>query len=134
MDILVTEDDFLCRKLLIKLLSPYGMCDVAADGLEALRAVEEAYKNNLPYKLICLDINMPNLNGHEALLKIRALEKEHQILLGKGAKIMMVTGSSDSKSIVEAFKESCDGYLIKPFTKQTVEKELAKIGLQNEAA
>ena len=128
MDILVTEDDFLCRKLLIKLLKPYGECDIAADGMEALRAVNEAYQSNHPYDLICLDINMPNLNGHDALKKIREIEEEHGILLGCGSKIMMVTGASDSKSIVNAFKFSCDGYLVKPFTKDSVADELLKIG------
>ena len=134
MNILVTEDDFLCRKLLIKLLEPYGSCDIAADGLEAVAAVEDAYKCNTPYDLICLDINMPILNGHETLIKIREIEKQHDILLGKGSKVMMVTGSSDSKSIVNAFKESCDGYLVKPFSEKSIQIELKKIGLNDKAA
>ena len=40
MRVLIVEDDFTSRKLLQKFLSPYGDCDIAVDGKEAL----EAYK------------------------------------------------------------------------------------------
>jgi two-component system, chemotaxis family, chemotaxis protein CheY len=61
---LIVEDDFVGRKLMQKYLSDYGECDVAVDGEEAVEAFRQAVENETPYDLICLDIMMPNMNGH----------------------------------------------------------------------
>ncbi len=55
MRILIVEDDFASRKVLQKMLSPYGECDMAADGEEAVKACRMALEENSPYGLICMD-------------------------------------------------------------------------------
>ena len=79
MKYLIVEDDFAARRLLQRYLSNYGDCDIAVDGNEAVEAFRQAVDEKEPYDLICLDIMMPNMDGHEALKVIRQIESEHGI-------------------------------------------------------
>ncbi len=76
MKMLIVEDEFLIRKIMQKILSHYGDCDIAVDGEEAVDAFRMAWEEKAPYDLICMDIMMPNINGQEALRKIREIERE----------------------------------------------------------
>jgi len=110
-------------------LGSYGECDIAIDGQEVVNAVEAALKKNKSYDLICLDIAMPNMDGHEALQKIRRLEQKHGIQLGKGAKVIMATGMSGHEDIINAFHEQCDAYMIKPIKKADLNSKLKELNL-----
>ena len=111
---LIVEDDFTCRKIMQKFLAPYGECDIAVDGKEAVQAFKEALKNKTPYDLICLDIMMPELDGHGVLKEVRALEVQHGISDQNNVKVIMTIALSDSKNFINAYQEKCEGYLIKP--------------------
>ena len=95
---LVVEDDFTSRRIVQKILSNFFDCDVAVDGEEALVAFEDSLENGPRYQLICLDIMMPNLDGHEALTKIRALEEKHDIHGLEGVKVIMTSGYTATSS------------------------------------
>ena len=114
MKTLIVEDDFTSRLLLQASLSPYGECHVAVNGKEAVEAFQTARQEGRRYDLICMDIMMPEMDGQEALRQIRNLEDEAGVLSGEAAKIVMTTALEDMKNIVHAFKELCDGYLVKP--------------------
>ena len=77
MRILIAEDDFASRKVILKFLSVYGECDVTVDGMEAVDAFMMALEEDNPYDLICLDVMMPVMDGYQALKSIREIEKEH---------------------------------------------------------
>jgi len=62
---LIVDDDPICRELLRSIFSHYGDCDAAFDGSEAVDAVRLAIEDAHPYDLICLDIMMPGVDGHE---------------------------------------------------------------------
>ncbi len=117
MKTLIVEDDFSSRLMLQELLKNMGPSHVAVNGKEALDAVREAFKTKEPYDLICLDIMMPKMDGQQALKEIRGLEEEHGREAGQGAKVIMTTALSDKNSIMEAFRQQCDGYLVKPIDK-----------------
>lgn len=129
MHILVVEDDFISRRLLCRYLEPYGECDVAINGDEAVEAVHDALHAKNNYDLICLDIMMPGMGGQEALAKIRELEVSHGQHVGMGAKIVMTTAMEDHKNIRQAFSSSADGYVVKPIEKQKFLATLAEMGL-----
>ena len=71
MKILVVEDDFGSRRMMQKLLEPYGDVDVVVDGEEAVEAFKMAWEESTPYDMIFMDIMMPKMDGHEALKRIR---------------------------------------------------------------
>ncbi len=133
MKVLIVEDDFTSRKLLQKFLSPYGDCDIAVDGEEAIEAYKMSWVKNEPYDLICMDIMMPNVDGHEALMKIREIEKEMDIKGPGEVKVIMTTALDDPKTVVKAFYEGgATSYIVKPIRKQTLFEEMRKLGLIGE--
>jgi two-component system chemotaxis response regulator CheY len=117
---LIVDDDHTCRELLKGILAPYAHCDLAFDGNEAVEAVRLALEEGSPYDLICLDIMMPGADGHEALERIRELEKRHGICGLDGVKIIMVTALHDSKHCIRSFREGCEAYCTKPFEQETL--------------
>ena len=124
---LVVEDDFICRRVLTAMLAPYGQCDVAVDGQEALEAYRLSVQSNqVSYDLICLDVFMPKKNGQDTLMDIRSLE---EFLMIDPVKILMTTGGSFSNGKVEAFKLQCDGYLIKPIQQDQLIEHLKRMRL-----
>lgn len=115
MKILVVEDEFASRKLLTTLLSDYGQCDTAVDGVECVKLFQDALNSGKPYDLVCLDIMMPHKDGHQALKEIRAIEKERGIKPSGEAKVIMVTALNDPTTVVKAYyKGGVNAYLPKP--------------------
>ena len=128
MKFLVVEDDFVSRKLLQQLLTRYGEVDVAVDGNEALEAFALAHEEKASYDVICLDINMPNLDGHETLKALRSIEGELGIDEEGSAKVIMMTGVGDKESVLEAFRHGCEAYLQKPYSKSQIVDKLVDLG------
>ena len=128
MKILIAEDDFASRILLQRFLAPYGDSDVAVNGREAVGAFKEALESDTPYDLVCLDIMMPLMSGHETLKEIRASEEARGIGVPNGVKVIMTTALSDSQSVLEAFKEGCEAYVVKPLDRESLVRELKKLG------
>ena len=129
MKILVVDDDEATREMIKSFLEPYGTCDTAEDGDQCLSKVREALRDGKKYDLILLDIVMPNLDGHQALRWIREVEQDAGLMIGDGAKIIMTTMRDGSKDIMQAFKEACDSYVLKPVRKDALLKEMKKLGL-----
>ena len=121
---LIVEDEFTGRLLLQMTLESYGEVHIAVNGREAVEAVHLAIELEAPYDLICLDMKMPEMDGHEALKAIRELESAAGIIPTKGTKIIMTTSVNDGKSIMTAFKEQCDGYMIKPIDRKKLLQHL----------
>ena len=129
MKALIVEDDFISRKILKSFIEPYGECDIAVNGKEALEAIELACKSNNPYTIVFLDILMPEMDGREALRKIREVERVNGRVGLDGVKIIMTTSMKDHKSVLGSFKDGAEGYLVKPFSKEDVRKQLEMLHL-----
>ncbi|MDM8515384.1 response regulator [Desulfobacterales bacterium HSG16] len=130
MKILIVEDDFIARRLLKDILSPYGECDTVVDGDEAIQAFRLAWDDNQPYELICMDIMMPKMDGQQALLGIRKIEKDLEVRGSDEVKIIMMTALGDPKSVVDAYyKGGATSYLVKPIEKSKLLKEIRLLGL-----
>ncbi len=112
-----------------EMLSPLGSCHFAVDGEETVEAVRTALAEDAPYDLLCLDINMPNKDGHQALEEIRKLEDEHGVALGQGTVIIITTAESGSKAILQAFDRQCEAYVVKPIIKERLLDQISKLGL-----
>jgi two-component system chemotaxis response regulator CheY len=127
MDSLIIEDDSSTRKILINWLSDFGRVASAPDGEEGVDLFEASLISGFPYDLICLDINMPGINGHQALERIRESEEKAG---ASYSKVLMITANSDSRNVMTAYKNQCDGYIVKPLSKVTFMEELKKLGFQ----
>lgn len=129
MRILLAEDDFVTRKFMMNFLSKYGDCDVTVDGMEAVDAFMMALEEDEPYDLVCLDIMMPVMDGYQALIGIRNLEKERNIPQEKAAKVIMATALNEEKNVKMAFDLGCTIYSGKPINQERFEQALKKLGL-----
>jgi len=127
--VLIAEDDFASRLLLQGILNGYGTSHVAINGKEALEAVRLALEAGEYYDLICLDIMMPEMDGHEALKQIRALEEASGQVSRTGAKIVMTSALADRDNVLEAIQGQCDHYLAKPIHKAKLLEVLRKLAL-----
>ena len=91
-------------------------------------AVKLSLEQNQLYDLICLDIMMPDMDGQQALKEIRALEEADGRV---GAKVLMTTSLQDKRNVITAFREQCDGYLIKPVKKTKLVEYLQRFDLDH---
>ena len=129
MKILLAEDDYVTRKAMDSFLSKYGECEVTVDGMEAVDAFLLAMEEEEPYDLVCLDIMMPVMDGYQALVAIRNIEKQKDIPADKGAKVIMTTALNDEKNVKMAFELGCTVYSGKPIDQPRFEQALKKLGL-----
>ena len=129
MKILLAEDDFATRKFMVNFLSKYGECDVTVDGMEAVDAFMMALEDGEPYDLICLDIMMPVMDGYQALVGIRNLEKERNIPNEQAVKVIMTTALNDESNVKMAFELGCTVYSGKPIDQARFEAAMKKLGL-----
>ena len=115
---LIVDDFSTMRRIVRGLLkeSGYGNADEAEDGVVALHKLR-----NESYGFVVSDINMPNMNGFELLDAIKA---------DAGLKhlpVLMVTAEARKEDIVRAAQQGAAGYIVKPFTKATLEEKVQKI-------
>ncbi len=129
MRILIVEDDMASRKFLFKLLSKYGECDLVVDGLEAIDAFMMAFKDEMPYDLICLDIMMPKVDGVKVLKIMRDLEQQKGITPECRAKVIMTTALAETQFVQKAFEIGCDAYAAKPIDTEKMLEVIKKLGL-----
>jgi len=133
MKILIVEDEFVSRHVLQELLHPFGECSMAVNGKEAVEAFNLALSEKKPYNLICLDIMLPEMDGQEVLKTIREIERENKIGGLDGVKIIMTTALEDFDNIKRAFIEQCEGYLVKPITREKIITQMKELGLIKES-
>lgn len=130
MRILIVEDDFVGRKVMHQLLLEYGECDVAVDGVEAVKAFDLAWEAKQPYDVMFLDIMMPNMSGHEALKIIRDKEKDRGVTPQNEVRVIMTSALDDVKNVTQSFFQGgASAYLVKPIERRKVIEELRKLGL-----
>lgn len=101
--ILVVDDDLAMRKLLSVVLSAQHDVGEAASGEEALEILSVWSP-----ELILLDINMPGMDGYETCRRIKKMQ------LDNNPQIIMVSGKSEKRELMDAFDAGADDYLIKP--------------------
>jgi two-component system chemotaxis response regulator CheY len=121
MKFLVVDDFSTMRRIVRGLLKEMGHMDVeeAEDGAVALGILK-----NRKFDFVVSDINMPNMNGFELLKAIRAEETLRHL------PVLMVTAEARKEDIVLAAQTGASGYIVKPFTKATLEDKINKILLK----
>jgi two-component system chemotaxis response regulator CheY len=126
MKILIVEDDYASRAVLLRLMIPFGETEIAVNGKEAVAAFAAARESGKGFDLVCLDIMLPVMDGQAVLREMRALEAAGG---AKPARIIMTTALNDRTNVVTAIK-SCDGYLVKPIDKSKLITCLKGFGIE----
>lgn len=121
--VLVADDMNMMRRLITRHLNSLGIeqIDEAEDGTEAWNKLTASTSSSHPYNLIVCDWNMPGLTGLDILKRARADERL------KDVPFLMVTAETESPQVVEAAKAGVTGYVIKPFTQDTLLGKVATI-------
>lgn len=101
--VLVVDDDQLCRSLATNVLGKRYSCAVAKNSKDALRE----YLLLAPDALF-LDIGLPDINGFDLL--------EHLFAIDPHAYVIMFSGRKDKENILRALEMGAQGFVGKPFT------------------
>ena len=115
---LVVDDFSTMRRIVRGLLKEMGAtnADEAEDGAVALSTLRKSR-----FDFVVSDINMPVMNGFELLKAIKA----DPVL--RHLPVLMVTAEARKEDIVLAAQCGAAGYIVKPFTKATLEDKVQKI-------
>ena len=118
MKFLIVDDFSTMRRIVRGLLKEigYNNAEEAEDGAVALNMLK-----NAKFDFVVSDINMPNMNGFELLA---AVKKDESL---KHLPVPMVTAEARKEDIVRAAQDGAAGYIVKPFTKATLEEKVQKI-------
>ncbi len=117
--ILLAEDNVTNQEVATAILERFG-CRVtlANNGQEAVRLIEQDR-----FDLVLMDCQMPVMDGFEATLAIRQLEKEKEI---KRTPIIAFTANALKGDDQKCFQAGMDDYITKPVRKTEIERILVK--------
>jgi two-component system, sensor histidine kinase and response regulator len=122
--ILLAEDNIINQKVALRHLERIGYrADVATNGKEVLEALER-----IPYDLIFMDVQMPEMDGFEATAAIRRKEREK----GGHIPIIAMTAHAMKGDRERCLEAGMDDYLSKPIQPQGLIDAIAR-WLDNEA-
>jgi two-component system chemotaxis response regulator CheY len=118
MKFLIVDDFSTMRRIVRNLLKEigYANADEAEDGVVALSKLRAS-----KFDFVVSDLNMPNMDGFELLNSIRGDEALKKL------PVLLVTAEAKKEDIVTAAQAGASGYIVKPFTKATLEEKLNKI-------
>ena len=115
--VLVVDDHTLFRRGLISLLSDFADIQVvgeAGDGNQAIDLISLQKPD-----VVLLDLNMPVMNGINALAAIRALDLP--------VRILMLTISQADEDLIGAIRAGADGYLLKNTEPEELRKSIMRV-------
>ncbi|MDD9379688.1 response regulator transcription factor [Streptomyces sp. ZAF1911] len=121
MRVLIVEDERELALMLAEGLRDEGMvCDLAHDGLEALKRTGEA-----DYDVVILDRDLPGLGGDAVCRALAAM--------GHPARILMLTAADTLSDLVEGLGQGADDYMTKPFSYLELVARLRALGRRTAA-
>ena len=115
-NILICDDAAFMRMMIKDILTKNGY-NVVGEAENGLKAVEK-YSETKP-DLVLMDITMPEMDGIEALKKIKALDP--------GAKIIMCSAMGQQAMVIEAIQAGAKDFIVKPFQAERVLEAVKKV-------
>lgn len=118
--ILVTDDDYSTRAIMVKILSRMGhTVEIAENGLEALEKVSAVRRANQMYDVLFMDNKMPKMDGIDAINHLR--------MQGISQPIICLTGSTSALEEAELHGVGATDVLLKPCKIADIERILARL-------
>ena len=116
MKILAVDDSMLIRRFVASAASVLGAeCVLAEDGVIGLSQLEADPSG---FSLVCLDWNMPNMNGLDFLKHIRADDRWKEL------PVLMLTTEGSKDAIITAIKAGATAYMTKPFYEKDLQAKM----------
>ena len=113
--ILLVDDAAFMRMMIKNTLTQNGYTDIieASDGMEGL---DKCLSENPD--LVLMDITMPNLDGIEALRKLKEVQPS--------TRVVMCSALGQEKMVLEAIKLGAEDFIVKPFKPERIMKTVNK--------
>jgi two-component system, chemotaxis family, chemotaxis protein CheY len=121
MKCLITDDQPVFMKKMVESFDYDIEIGVAKDGQEGLNEFFRAHKNNDPFDVLFLDLEMPIIRGEEMLIAIRCYEDTMGL---DNIKVIVTSANTSANKAMELFKGGCDFYLRKPIDKGELNKAI----------
>jgi two-component system, chemotaxis family, chemotaxis protein CheY len=114
--VLVVDDAAFMRMMIKDILTKngYEVVGEAADGAQAVDKYQE-----LRPDLVTLDITMPEVDGIEALKRIRAMDP--------GARVIMCSAMGQQAMVIDAIQAGAKDFIVKPFQADRVIEAVKKV-------
>ncbi|GEL08445.1 response regulator [Salisediminibacterium halotolerans] len=113
--LLITDDAAFMRMTLKNMVTAAGY-EVVAEAENGAQAIE-LYNEHQP-DLVTMDITMPEMNGIEALEKIKETDPS--------AKIVMCSAMGQQNMVVDAIQKGAADFIVKPFDENRIKEALDK--------
>ena len=115
---LAVDDSRATRTILRRYLSQLGLeADVAESAREALRRMD----GGMAFDCLLVDWNMPDMNGLELIVELRAR--------GVAIPIVLVTSQTNVEQVDEALRAGANEYIMKPFDLEILRSKLELLGI-----
>ncbi len=120
--VLLVDDEPFMIKLVDRLLKELGvgLVTTASDGAEGLEKLTKLLGSRHPVDIVVCDLEMPNMNGLEFVKHVRSGSAEVQSMLP----IVILTGHADEETVLKAGGLKVSGYVVKPVSRNTLERRL----------
>ncbi|WP_227936764.1 response regulator [Alkalihalobacillus deserti] len=114
--VLIVDDAAFMRMMIKDILSKNGF-EIAGEAANGAEAVEK-FKELTP-DLVTMDITMPEMDGIQALKKIRQVDS--------GAKVIMCSAMGQQSMVIDAIQSGAKDFIVKPFQADRVLEAIKKV-------
>lgn len=127
---LLVDDDERFVLLVSKMLEKHAQCVTSTSGEDALLQFEHHLREGAPFDAVFMDIEMPSMDGHKVVEKLRKVEKKNEISPLGSFKLVMLSAHADVKNVSRSFFQgSADAYVHKDTLAAKLIPELERISL-----
>lgn len=111
---LIVDDDERFAMIVAKRLENYANCTISLNGEDAVLQFEHHLRENAPFHAVLMDIEMPKMDGHEVVEKMRKVEERNNVGPLDTFKLVMLTAHRDVKNVSKSFfKGGAEAYIHK---------------------